>query len=295
MKLEKFNKGLKIFIIVLAIVLVISIIAIVIFSGTSATKEKPIKQHECTKMGRFCSEEEIYKGVEVDVEVSDKKTERFYVISNTEHSMTLMMKKNIAPRVDWFDNILNIFGPETAMLELANRTKSWKNIDLIEDYKYSDNGLQTYISNCQNGTTEPGYDCSTTLDPTRGYISLAINKGVLTITANEIGGAKPSTFKPKFRARLATVEEMDALVYQKKLPTWLISNLDKNEGYWTISSSTSLKTNYSQGAIAVANIDKQPSIESLFVEKTYSPKFKIGIRPVITIEKEAVENTGEGH
>jgi len=285
MKLEKFNKALKIFIIVLAVVLVISIAVIIITSGTDSKKEKPIKQHECTKMGKFCSEEEIYNGVEVEIAVSKNKTQRFYVISNTEYNMTLMMKENIAPRVDWFDNLLNIFGPETAMLELANRTKSWKSIDLIEDYTYSDNGLQTYISNCQNGTTEPGYDCSTTLDPTRGYINLAINKGILTIRGNTIAGEKVSTFKDKFRARLATVEEIDALVYKKKLPTWLISNLDKNEGYWTLSSSTSIKTNYSQGALAVANVEKQPSIESLFVEKTYEPKFKIGIRPVITINK----------
>ena len=295
MKLEKFNKALKIFIIVLAVVLVISIIAIIVFSGTSATKEEPIEQRECTKMGNFCSEEDIYKGVEVDVKISDKKTERFYVISNTEHSMTLMLKKNIAPSVDWFDNLLNIFGPETAMLELANRTKSWKLIEPVEDYTYSDNGLQTYISNCQNGTTEPGYDCTTTLDPLRGYISLGINKGKLTITSNEMEGPHSFTFKPTFRARLATVEEIDALVYKKQLPKWLINDLDNKEGFWTLSSSTSLKTNYSQGAIAVTNVDKQPSIESLFVQKEYQGNYKIGIRPVITIEKEQEQITGEGH
>lgn len=297
MKLDKFNKALKTFIIVLATVLIVAIVAIVITAGIDNEKEKPIKQHECTKMGKFCSEEDIYKGVEVDVEVSENKTQRFYVISNTEYNMTLMMKKNIAPQVEWFNELFNIFGPETAMLELADRTKSWANIDLIEDYTYNDNGYQTFLDNCQNGTdTQNYYDCSTELDPTRGYFGLSINKGILSIRENVIGGEKKVTFdKKKFRARLATVEEIDALRYYKKLPKWLINDLDDKEGYWTLSSSTSKKTNNSQGAIAIANVEKQASIESLFTTKEYEPKYKIGIRPVITIEKTREKETGNGH
>ena len=227
MKLEKFNKVLKIFIISLATILAIAIVAILITSGMDIKKEKPIKHDDCTKMGNFCSEEKIYNGVEVEIEVGKNKKQRFYVISNTEHNMTLMMKENIAPHVEWFNELFNIFGPEAAMLELANRTKSWTKIDLIEDYTYSDNGYQTFINNCQNGQSNNDYyDCSTELDPTRGYFGLAINKGILTIRENVIDGERPVTFsKQKFRARLATVEEIDALRYKKKLPKWLINDL----------------------------------------------------------------------
>ena len=60
MKLEKFNKVLKIFIISLATILAIAIVAILITSGMDIKKEKPIKHDDCTKMGNFCSEEKIY-------------------------------------------------------------------------------------------------------------------------------------------------------------------------------------------------------------------------------------------
>lgn len=296
MNLEKFNKALKIFIIVLASILVVSIVAIIIVYGTDIKKEKPIKHNDCIKMGNFCTEKDIYDGVEVEIAVSKNKKQRFYVISNTEYNMTLMMNENIAPQVEWFNELFNIFGPETAMLELENRTKNWTSIDLIEDYTYNDNGYQTFINNCQNGTTNSYYDCSTELDPTRGYFGLSIKNGILTIRENRIGGEKAVTFnKRKFRARLATIEEIDALRYKKQLPKWLINDLDDKEGYWTMSSSTSKKTNNSQGAIAIANVEKQASIESLFVTKEYEAQYKIGIRPVITIAKEASEEQAIGH
>ena len=68
-------------------------------------------------------------------------------------------------------------------------------------------------------------------------------------------------------------EEINALTYKKKLPNWLIANLKKNEGYWTMTSATGFKTSYSQGAIALANVDKKASIESLKVQKKYEEDY----------------------
>lgn len=284
MKLEKINKALKIFIAVLSIILLVAIV-ILLFPAAIKEKEEPIEQHECIKLGNFCSEEDIYNGVEVDIEVSKNQTKRFYVISNTSYSMTLMLKENIAKETDWHNDLFNIYGPDDPLIELANRTKKWKNIDKIKDYEYLDNGYITYTSNCQNGTTEPGYDCSNQNHPTRGYIGLRITNGTLFITTNFINGQNEYETAYDLRARLITVEEIDALRYKEKLPKWLINDLGTKEGYWTLSSSTSKKTNYSQGAIALANIDKEPSIESIFVLNDYNSKYTIGIRPVITIDK----------
>lgn len=284
MKLEKFNKALKIFIVVLTVILLVAIV-ILLLPTAIKEKEKPIKQHECIKLGKFCSEEEIYNGVEVEVEVAENKTERFHVISNTSYSMTLMLNENIAKKVDWHSDLFNIYGPDDPLIELANRTKTWKKIDKIKDYKYLDNGYATYVSNCQNQTTEPGYDCTNQAHPTRGYVGLRITNGTLFITTNFVTGQNEYETAYNLRARLITVEEIDALRYKQKLPKWLINDLSKKEGYWTLSSSTSKKSNYSQGAIAIANIDKEPSIESIFVMNNYNQNYKIGIRPVITIDK----------
>ena len=283
MNLDKFNKILKIFIITLASVLVIAIICCLIFA-----EDNTLKENDCVKKGNICSATEIFKGVEVEIAVNDKKKQRFYVISNTENEMTLMMSKNITKRVDWHDNLLNIYGPDIALKEVADKTKSWTNIPLISNYIYEDTGKTLFEEKCKgdDDITEPNYDCTTEKIPTRGYFWVKINDGVLREKANLDENPLEDTMATDVRARIISAEEIDNLVQNRTLPNWLISNLGDNEGYWTLTSSVAIKNNYCQGAIALANVKNKPSIESLFVQYYYEPTFEIGVRPVITIDKQ---------
>lgn len=283
MKLEKFIKFLKIFIVALVLILIV-VIAVVLVKDDKQVEE-PIEIHDCIKLGEYCSEQQVYDGVEVEVALNDNQKERFYVISNTSTTMTLMMKKNIVRQIDWFDNILNISGPELAMRKLVGQTKEWKNVDIIEDFQYQDGGRLAYEENCKTNPSDAIYDCASIQAATKGYISASIINGQLTIVSNFEGRTQAGNQAKNVRARLITLEEINALTYKNKLPNWLISNLKKNEGYWTMTSATGFKTSYSQGAIAIANVDRKPSIESLKVQKKYEEDYTIGIRPVITIDK----------
>ncbi|MBQ2909185.1 MAG: hypothetical protein IJE53_00090 [Bacilli bacterium] len=280
MELNKFNRFLKIFIVVLTTILVISIIGLILVN-----QEEPLEINDCVKKGNICSADEIYKGVEVEIAVNDKTKQRFYVISNDEKEMTLMMNKNIAPKVDWHDNLINIYGPDIALIELSERTKSWDNISLISNFSYDDTGKILFETKCQGEIKEPNYDCSNTKIPARGYYGLKIINGELIQKANVVDNPLEDTLSTNMRARLVTVEEIDNLVVNNELPKWLLSNLNEKEGYWTLTSSIAMKNNYCQGALAIANVNKKPSIESLFVQSEYEEGFEIGIRPVITVNK----------
>ena len=282
MNLDKFNKFLKIFIVVLATILVVSIVSLIIINN-----KETLKENECIKKGNICSPSDIFKGVEVEIAVSDNKKQRFYVISNTENEMTLMMKKNIINKIDWHDNLINIFGPDIPLMELSKLTKSWENISLIDNYSYDDSGKLLFEEKCKNSVDikEPNYDCTTEKVPTRGYFGIKINNGELKQKADVEDNPLEDVLSTEMRARLITVEEIDKLVMNKELPKWLISGLGSKDGYWTLTSSTAMKNNYCQGAIAIANVNNKPSIESLFVLQEYEEGFEIGIRPVITVTK----------
>lgn len=287
MNKEKLIKVLKVIIVIICIYLVV-VIAVSLLSGN---KEEPLEKADCLSKGKVCTEEQIFKGVEVDVAVTDKKTYRFNVISNDENQMTLIMNKNIIAQADWHLELINLKGPQTSLTDLYKKTANWTNVPVISDYTYEDSGRKNYEEMCLNGATDPTYDCDTTVHPTRGYKSLEIKNGQATLYFNlaSIDGgpvsAKYTVEEENARTRFITREEITALTKDYQLPTWLIKNLDEKEGYWTLSSSTATKTFYSQGATAIANVNNKTSIESLYVMHDYEPNFKIGIRPVITIEK----------
>lgn len=288
---DKFIKILKIFIVVLSLVLLIAI-PLSLLNYYDDKEKQNIKTNSCTEKGKVCTKDDLFAGVEVLVEVSAGKEYIFNVISNDENTMTLLMKKNLKREINWHSELINVKGPQEAMDQLAHATESWTNIALIDSFVYDDSGKVNYEVDCANGTAEPDYDCTTTYYQTRGYKGIRIEKGKITYLTNlaptepgEVLNNKYTVSFLDYRARLITLEEVTALSRENGLPNWLMDGLDKNDGYWTITSSTALKSGYNQGAVAIAKINNAPSIESLRVMKAYDATYTVGIRPVITIEK----------
>lgn len=287
MKNEKIIKFLKVFIIVLVIILVIAIPVSIITYNNDPT----IKSNECTQKGNVCTDDEIFDGVEVLVEVKKGKKYVFNVIYNDEDSMTLLMNENLIKESDWHGELVNVKGPQQALINLYLKITDWKNLEPIS-FMYKDEGKLNFEEFCGNGNLDPGYDCTNTNYLSRGYDYIEINNGVTTINMNIVVDNPAievyNVYTQKKRiayARLITLSEINNLSKDYKYPNWLTKNLKENEGYWTLTSSTSMKTGYQQGAIALAKVDGKPSVESLFVQGDYQKEFTIGIRPVITIEK----------
>ena len=291
MNIEKFRFGLKIFIVVLTITLLITA-PISIINYSKSQTENSSKQSDCIKKGNICTLDEIFKGVEVTIQVSDTKKYTFNVISNDENTMTLQMNENIINEVDWHGELINIKGPQTAIENLLNATKDWNKIKPISTYEYIDSGKLVYEKQCSAQTAEAGYDCTTTYHPTRGYNSININNGLITMKTN-IAPIEPgeevnneySFTDHTSSARLITREEIINLTKKDTYPNWLISNLKTKEGYWTLTSATSIKASYSQGAVAITNKNNVPSIDDLHVMHQFEENYTIGIRPVITVDK----------
>lgn len=291
MNTKKLQKMLTIFIIVLGIILLITIPIYLIFYLDISTK-KELKTNPCVEKGNICTLDDIIEGIEVLVQVSNNEEYIFNVISNDENSMTLLMNENIKKETNWHGELVNIKGPQTALNELVNYTKDWDKIDVITNYEYIDGGKTTFEEQCKNQTTEEGYDCTETSHISRGYNSIKINNGRIIINTNIVSYIPDEEVNNIYtlenanaRARLITREEIVAITRGNGYPNWLVSNLNEKEGYWTLTSATSIKINYSQGAVAIAKKDNKTSIEDLAVMKEYEPKYQIGIRPVIVVNK----------
>lgn len=297
-KTNNSKKYLIVFIIVLAIVLAVAI-PVSLLSGNKPTKSKAglkeakeVKDYECTKKGNVCSFNEMYEGVEVNVEVAKGKTYTFSMIANDKDTMTLMLQQNIKEKTDWHGETINMKGPQASLQRLNEAVATWDNISYIEKYSYEDKGKKDLEAYCKSDKIEPGFKCPADEYDTRGYKGITIDKGDITFLFNlpqekdlEEGQviATEGTILAKVRARLITIEEVEEFNIDKGMPSWLIEGLDANKGYWTMTSSPSMTTAYYQGALAVVNNDKNISIESVFVQG--DDRFKVGIRPVITIYK----------
>ena len=219
-----------------------------------------------------------HPGTEVDVEVNDLKSYKFFVVSDSGSELTLIMDRNIYPdgksakqNVRWvseedynddvnFGNFGNTDkGPITALNYLNTQTLDWTNIPPIANYKYDNN-----------------------LDGTQyeyGYQKLEIIDGISKLTSQT--GNLITEITGKSRARMLTFEEADNIVSSNdnKMPEWLYINLygtgDNNtHGYWLSSNLRSNIYNarivYSYGYLSVSNFNNGSSC---------------GIRPVITLTK----------
>ena len=291
MNIEKTQKILTIFIIVLGTILLITI-PIYLISYLNTSPKRELKTNKCVERGNICTIDDIIEGVEILVQVSNNEEYIFNVISNDENSMTLLMNENIKKETNWHGELINIKGPQTALSELVNYTKDWDKIDVITDYEYIDGGKAIFEEQCKNQTTEEGYDCSEIIYDSRGYNSIKINNGKIILNTNIVSSIPDTEINNIYvlesanaRARLITREEIAAITRGNGYPNWLVSNLDEKEGYWTLTSATSIKVNYLQGAVAIAKKDNKTSIEDLAVMKEYEPKYQIGIRPVIVVNK----------
>ena len=97
-----------------------------------------ISENSCI-VDEKCSDDEIKSGVLVNVKVNETENYDFYVISDTETELTLIMNQNLGDNVKWHDTATVSYGPLTVVTALKERTSTWTNIEERE-YTYSDDG-----------------------------------------------------------------------------------------------------------------------------------------------------------
>lgn len=298
---KKFNskKLLVVLIIVLVIILAIAI-PISLLSSNKPEKEKnklngpkEVKTYECTQKGKVCSFQEMYKGVEVNVEVAKDEVYTFSMIANDRNTMTLMLQQNIDKDVEWDEEGSNQKGPQTALYELNELVKEWDNIPNIEKYSYTDKGKLTVENYCATAVNPTVYECPENQYDKRGYTGLTIENGKFKFLFNLPPMENPEpgfetltegTILTTAKARLITLEEYEEFITDDGVAKWLMEGLDKNEGYWTMTSASKLTTGYNQAAVAIINKDGKIRTENVPVARG-NEYYKVGIRPVIKIDK----------
>lgn len=298
-KKNNFKKLLVTFIIILVIILAI-IIPVSLLSkdkpGNNKNKlkgPKDVKTYECTKKGQICSFQEMYKGVEVNVEVAKDKTYTFSMIANDKNTMTLMLQQNIEKDVEWDEEGSNQKGPQTALYKLNELIKDWENIPSIKKYSYTDRGKIDSERICSSIGERDEYQCPKQPTDKRGYNGLTIEDGNIKFLFNlpQIDDPEPGfetltegTILTTAKARLITIEEYEEFITDDGIAKWLLEGLDKNEGYWTMTSAHKLTTGYNYAAIAIVNKDGKIRTENVPVARG-NEYYKVGIRPVIKIDK----------
>ena len=298
---KKFNskKLLVVLIIVLVIILVIAI-PISLLSSNKPEKgknklkgPKEVKTYECTQKGKVCTFQEMYKGVEVNVEVAKDEVYTFSMIANDRNTMTLMLQQNIDKDVEWDEEGSNQKGPQTALYELNELIKGWENIPSIKKYSYTDRGKIDSEKICSSIGERDEYQCPKQPTDKRGYNGLTIEDGNIKFLFNlpQIDNLEPGfetltegTILTTAKARLITIEEYEEFITDDGIAKWLLEGLDKNEGYWTMTSAHKLTTGYNYAAIAIVNKDGKIRTEDVPVARG-NEYYKVGIRPVIKIDK----------
>lgn len=235
---------------------------------------------DCYKKGKKCTNEEIYNGVLVNVSLSSTISQEFYIISDTEDSMTLLMNASVE-KTTWSFEEVNIFGPNNLLFTLYDKTKDWTNIDPIASFHYDDTGLLNYKEICvDNPKTESNYKCSTIETSAYGYSSIDIENGTLRL--NSYNGAYYLIGENDVRARLITREEIDQIFSYSKND--YIPWLNNQDPFWTATSSTSKGEGYDKKAYAIINT-KESKQKGFITAKSVTDNDG-GIRPVITIDKQ---------
>ena len=218
----------------------------------------------CLNDGTECT-----PGTPVAIKVNESEVYNFYVISEKNNEVMLIMDRNLYSEMDpnygnvaWINasdyaeantdgthcilESCNDEGPITAVQTLKERTSSWTNIP-ERTYTYSDDG---------------GY---------REYVNYP-----------EYNFVMYETFSETMRARMLTYTEANSIktANNNELPEWLYINLnatsDNNTtGYWLTSSTT---------APAYANsISWDGFYYTIYFPNVYSTTH--GVRPVITLSK----------
>ena len=238
-------------------------------------------------------------GTEYECEVKENTKFNFFVLSDDENNVNLIMDSNICLngtniytnennhcRYAWYDaEMNNSYGPITAMTTLYEATKEWNKVqNIIFEYKDEENkygGIKVTENKMEiipkTGTSYIKYfDLGKPLRSRLPKYSEVLNTGckVSHISSGDYSGygSCPVWMMKNIRYKDIT----DYLGYDKyeQNKESLLNNVEKISGYWQLSSSYGGSTAYTsnpQGHISGEN--------SIIANEHF------GIRPVITIPK----------
>ena len=131
----------------------------------SVLEEKDIVYSECAKEGKQCTQEEILSGQIVNVAVNENESLDFYILKDDGNKLTLYTHKALGEieylslddknKLEKDNNSSNdIFGPYTLMKEINEITKTWTNIEPINNFSYYTNTEDSYNNiTINNGNT----------------------------------------------------------------------------------------------------------------------------------------------
>ena len=296
-KLNIFKRNLVIFSLCLLVCMVVGILMIIPQSMhkefNAGYQSRKLTNYNCLKKGEVCTQEDINRAIKVQIQVNEEETRDFYLISNDEESATFIMADNLEDDVDWHVEGINFRGPTKAIRQLLTSTENWYNLPIIASYKYEDFGNYWYNQKCgtiQDQLSDLLYDCAKDITPARGYKDITIDENGLTINFNipkDTNMPDHVTYEvDAVYARLPSLEDIMDMNETVVYPEWLIDNLEDGEGFWTMSSSTNQTYNYNMAAYAVVNYNGTARLIELMTLNDMNNHFKkIGIRPVITIDK----------
>ena len=254
-----------------------------------------IEDVECLKKGNICTAEELQNGIKVRYKVNKNDTYEFYVISNDDKQINLMLDRDIINQHVWGFQLTNTKGPGYSLFIMNDELKEWTNVPYL-NYTYVDFGYQYYVDVCVDKTKEDKeFDCSKYV----GYKSFVVKEGDAAVNYN---AEPPEEEDPKFvttkiledvkvRARYITLEEVTSLYIPKKgLPKWLIENVRLNRMYWTMSSMPYANDGYDIKAYTIINRDGKADLGGKEVSNGENPEdleddYNAGLRPVITLNK----------
>jgi len=278
---KKIKINSKYLLLIYIAILLLLIFTIFVFSKGNLS----ISENDCIYKGKLCTKEQIFEGIKVKYKVSDFKKMGFYVINNDENTMTLLASENLLDDVNWYWQLANYLGPHEILDVLFNKTKNWKNVPLLT-YSYNDSGYEYYKNTCVTNNINPdmkeeGYDC----EKVGGYKNIVIKDGKAVMETS--ADTSHSWDNQKIRARLITKEEVYDLIAIKgdlKIP-WLANT----KSFWTMTSATE-KNNYYDYKAYTVGVNSQNTDEiNLIAKKVVDDDAQIGLRPVITVNKEAKE------
>ncbi len=230
--------------------------------------------NDCVKMGNICNIDTIKKGVSIDIMVNSQDKYKFYVISDDGSKLTLQMYRNIIldgtdNKIPWYNESNNSTkGPIDALEYLSNYTKNWTNIELL-NYTYEN---PNYVQN-------DGF----------GYKSLNIKNGIASTISND--GVTKNEVNGLFRTRIITFEEIHNLGcsvgnVKQTCPAWMVDFLYDTQNVYAGNNNNS---NYAQGYWSLTTRKNSNTVNLVYgyggSYYTYVHNGRLGVRPVITIDK----------
>ena len=306
------NKGFAIstfmyMLLILAIILILATLAILSSRRMIIEKQKNTALDNISySQNKICESvsglKSLKPGTEYKCEVKNGTFFNFYVLSTEGTKVNLIMDRNICSdgtvasssnqcNYAWhfltqeLDDDNNNYGPDIAMTNLYNATKSWTNVpDMIMNYDDENN----------NGTNN-------------GYTGIKTNNGITTITGKQNKTSTSQTFGTSSEPLKARLPRQDEVFKEEQdsnycnydsasCPTWLVENLHIDSAFsWCSECSTKyVNTQRISGIIGYWLLSSSSStnnyarlVECSGTVGDYSVSYasEYGIRPVITVPK----------